>query len=171
MRAPARWLAVTALAGSLFAAAGARRALAWRPAAAPIVATGILLGLLAETRRPTFLRLSDTTPNPAYSLVTDSAVAGPLLDRLGATCGEKGEQKLRAALVHRRPLVGGLLARDTPDLMRVNRAANQWPRPDGVAWLRAHGVRLVFDHPPLPPAPAGLACEERDGHRLCVLPP
>lgn len=167
LRAPARWMSVAALAAAPFAAAGALRMSAWHRALGPACVVAVVLAM-----QPVHLvSLGRTEPGPAYAMLAASDVPGPVLDVLGTACDEKGEQKLRAALVHRRPLVGGFYARLTPELAAANRAANGWPAPAAARWLRENDVRLVFDHPPLRAPPADAICEESDGHRLCTLPP
>lgn len=167
LRAPARWVMVSALAASPFVAAGVQRLTAWRPLLGWIT----LLGVLVELPPMGLRRLASVEPGPGYALLYASTVPGPVYDSLGRGCRETGEQKLRAALHHKRPLVGGIFARQTPELAAANHAADGWPRPEAVAWLRANGVHLVFEHPPLKDLPPGYRCEEASGHRLCELDP
>ncbi len=167
LRAPARWMMVSALAASPFVAAGMKRIRTWRP----LVSWVALLGLLAELPRMGLGPLASIEPGRGYELLAASPVPGPVFDKLGRGCRETGEQKLRAALSHRRPLVGGIFARQTSDLSAVNHAADGWPRAEAITWLRANGVHLVFEHPPLAAQPEGVSCEVAFGHRLCVLDP
>lgn len=166
LRAPARWLTVFALALSPFAAAGVAYA-----AARSRVAGGLALLLVVhDLRVPPFGQLRRVASDPSYDLLVGTAIPGPVLDHAVGAC-HGGPRRVAAVLAHGHALVGGHYARETQALAAANRLADAWPSAATVAWLRETGVRLVFDHPPLPRAPDGATCETSRGHRLCVLAP
>lgn len=171
LRAPARWMAVAHLGVGLLAAA----ALApWARTRLGVAGIGgvCVVGLL-ELPRPDLGRLAALEPPAEVSrlLAGVEAVPGPLLERFATGCDCAGSVRLRAALFHRRPVVGGEYARAFDALGRVNRLAAGWPRPETLALVRGAGVRVVLEHPPLrAPGPAGWDCTIDGQHRLCVDP-
>lgn len=166
LRGPARWLSVATIGLGLFSAAGARW-LADRGVRGGLALALLVLLILGEripadpgTRLPT---------SPVYDALAASTVPGPVHDALDRGCDHRGEARLSAALEHRRPLVGGRYARAVSTLRELDHILGQWPAPAAVTLLRASGVRLVLDHPPLTGSPPpGWTCEPVDGHRLCV---
>lgn len=167
LRAPARWLTVLALALSPFAAAGVARL----TRTSRVLGGMAVLAIVHDMPRPFFGPVAHATPDAAYAMLVATDVPGPVLDFVRAGCRDRGPASLRAVLDHGHPVVGGQYAREVDALEDANRRAAAWPSDATVAWLRDVGVRLVFDHPPLPPAPPGATCETSNGHRLCVLGP
>lgn len=176
LRAPARWLALAFAVGGLFAALAVRDAAARAGRWGPLVVALAGVAALAETPPPRVSPFAAATFEPVYAALDDITVEGALYDealRHDADCGGRGGRALRAATYHQRPLVGGSYARHFPALDDANKRAGAWPDPAAIAWLRDHGVVVVLEHPPLQPfTPTdGARCDERDGHRICVLEP
>lgn len=175
LRAPARWLAITFAGTGLLAACGLATLIrtaspSWRRALIP----PLLLGAaLLEMPRTTSGPLAHILPEPAYALLDEVTEEGGLYDKVSTRgCPNSPEQRLRAALFHGRPLVGGEYARAFQSIQQLNGLAASWPSPESEALFRAVGVPLVFEHPPLPPLAEGGGpkhCRVQDGHRLCVL--
>lgn len=172
LRSPARWLALSQAALGLFAAGGLA-ALRLRRVPGVIVA-GLAVGVAAaELPRAEWAPIASFSPPPAVPglLAGFRDVPGPLYEVFGPDCECAGSARLRAALDHGRPLVGGNYARFFPAMQQVNRLLGSWPRPQAKGFLARHGVALVLEHPPLRGAdPEGLRCATRDEHRLCAWP-
>lgn len=171
LRAPSRWLAVAFLALGLVAAAGAR-ALAERSGRPRLVYAAIIAGLVAELPSVRAGPVAAVAPPPVYAEIARWPGDAPLADVMsaGRTCACTGEQVLAAALTHRRPLVGGAWARPTAALRDVNAVVRRFPAASAVAFLRAHEVGVVVQHPPLRgEPPPGVTCAVVDGHRACRL--
>lgn len=169
LRGPARWMAVSHVAVGLLAA---RALLPWTGGArGGVLGLGAVGLALAELPRPDVGRIDALAPPAEVERLLAGAadVPGPLLERFATGCECAGSVRLRAALFHRRPLVGGEYARAFDALGRVNRLAAGWPRPETVALARGAGVRVVLEHPPVRgPAPEGWRCAVDGLHRLCV---
>jgi hypothetical protein len=176
LRAPIRWLNVSFVALGLCAARGAQALAAGlrRPIASGIPAL-ILAPLLvhpvpAEPREA--LRLP-----PIYDEVARWPAPGALLDLLPGSgpsggCSCHVGTRLRGALLHRRPLVGGTYARRISALQALNRETMAWPAPSAIELLRRIGVGLVLEHAPRGEIRVeGVRCGADPGHRLCALDP
>ncbi len=174
LRAPVRWLGVSFAAMSLLAARGAL-VLGERVRLAPPLLTLALSGLLV---RPVMSEPRESLGlHPIYARLLSADAPGALLDLLppgGRTdaCACHLGHRLRAAMLHGRPLVGGLYARRVQALVDLNRVTQAWPAAETVELLRRVGVGLVLEHGPAGPvAREGVRCEELGGHRLCELEP
>lgn len=171
LRSPERWLVLVELALGLLAAAGAGVLLGRLPAPlrAPLA---LALALLATLERgPVSTAPTGAfVPGAVYAALDAVTVEGPLFERFGHGCDHDGVPRLWAAMGHGRPLVGGHYARFSERSEQLQRALATWPSPRALRVLRATGVTVVLEHPPLRGEdPGGAACERVDGHRLCVL--
>lgn len=173
-RGPARWLAVAAVAASPLVAFGARALLSRVPArarpAAALLPIVILLGELPRTAAAPVDH--DVAADPVYAAVAAVPGEGALAERVTERCHHDAVDKLRAVLVHGRPVVGGQYARAFPAARAINEVTGGWPGPEARTFFREVGVHVVLEHPPLRPLPADLAdaCTLVDDHRLCTLP-
>ncbi len=172
VRAPVRWMFLFHGAVALWAAAAvgslARHLPSW---SRPLVVLPVLACLLLELPRTSSVPAESVAPDPAYRMVAASPISGPLFERFGRRCTCDGTPRLLAALRHGHALAGGYLARTSPLVRQWNRVASTWPRDDAVTLLALGGIRLVLEHPPLPPdVPPGTECRTAHRHRLCVVP-
>lgn len=173
LRAPARWLWVAHAALGLYAALAARAALARWPRVAPL-AWALPVLVVLETPPPRTAPWSAIAPEPVYAALADIDVPGALYDEIlrhDGRCDGDPTRALRAALDHRRPLFGRTYARFVPAAEAAHRVAGGFPSPEATHLLRAIGVRVVLEHPPLGRAAPDADCRVIDDHRLCVMPP
>lgn len=175
LRGPSRWLVVTHAAIGIFAAAGLRALVPPRFAAA-CGGLAVVVALM-ELPRTQAGRLAEIELEPAQaSIGADPGVGakpavGALYENVTQRCAHVGEKRLRAALFHGRPLLGGQYARSFPAIQELNRLAGSWPSPEALALFRAVGVAVTLEHPPLRALPAGdLDCTVTNQHRVCTLP-
>ncbi|MEL6347668.1 MAG: hypothetical protein AAFV53_31460 [Myxococcota bacterium] len=167
-RGAGRWMLLPQMAAGLLAAAGAAKLGRQRGGTAMVLAG---LGLTMAERLPIAAQpLSEHVPTSVYARLADPDLPdGPIHDVLRNRAQCQGEQRLRAALTHRRPLVGGLYARAFDQLKGINHITGRWPQPNAALFLRASGVSVVLEHPPLRgPPPPGWTCAIVDDHRLCA---
>lgn len=171
LRGPSRWWQVAVPALALFAALP----LAWvgrrlHPALSAPIALAAIWGLELQSvpmKAPSrgSLRIPD-----ALLWLDEVDQPGALVETPGRgdrSCKCSAQDAVRAALFHRRPVVVGPYARPSPVLDETLAATVAWP--ENAPLLRAMGVVLVLEHPPLSEdQPRGWWCGERQEHRLCV---
>lgn len=179
LRAPVRWLGVAWMAMGVLSAHGALRLAARLPRLPAPLVPGLLAGILALLFvRPVASEPQDSlTLQPIYAQVDARPEAGAILDLLppgGRTdlCACHLGHRLRGAMEHHRPLVGGLYARRVQALLNLNRMTLAWPAPETVELLRRVGVGQVLEHAPRGELQQeGISCQSASGHRLCTLTP
>ncbi len=171
-RAPSRWLWLVHSGLGLFAAFG----LAWignhLPAAARLpVLVAVLLTATGELPRAQPMARNELPVPKIYQHLVDSPVPGPVYEVLTRGSVEAKATRLRAALRHGRPIVGGFYGRYSKAREALQHVLAGWPEPSAVEVLVALEVPFVLEYPPLGrPPPPDLDCVVEDGYRLCRLP-
>lgn len=174
LRAPIRWLALVHVAVGLYASAGLVAVTSRLPAWGRLALTTAVVGV-ATFELPPRPAGAVAPASPAYCLLDEVQEDGALFEVFGGTvrgggCACGGTTRLRAALFHGRPVVGGHYARYDPALTSANQLLNGWPNPGTLSFLRATLSTVVLEHPPLRgDDPPDASCHREDGHRLCVL--
>lgn len=174
LQEPHRWLMVGFMALALLAAAGLRALTAALPSPIrALVALLAMFGVLAETPRV-------GTADPRYMAWPQVYGALLTLNREGAlwdhlrvagerTCACDEGTVMRAALLHRRPLIALYSARRVSALEELRADLNRWPHPSAAQRLGTLRVVAVIKHPPFDPGvPEGWMCQDLDDHRLCI---
>jgi hypothetical protein len=171
LREPRRWLWLTHAAVALYASVGFAALLARLPSAArPLVASVVMVIALAELPdRP--VAAEPEAPNSGLCLLDTVSAPGPLFDVFRPQCNCSGTMRLRAALFHGRPLVGGTFARFTQEQKAINQLLASWPSPGARLFAELVEVKVVLEHPPIRKRPPpGTTCQDAANHRVCELP-
>ena len=176
LRAPSRWLVLPLGAIALLAALGARELVGlltrrWPRAGVVALLPPLLfcLGLRSLPGEPRAI----VTPDPVY-VALEGLPPGALVEvtNRGASmaCSCTLGQRFHAAMLHRRPLVGGVYARRLQSLVELDRALQGWPSPEVVALMRRIGATVVIEHSLGPaPDPSVARCTQDERHRVCAL--